>query len=107
MATVPMLLTGAAMGLLSRLIEADRGLTFSRSSTLALLYLALVGSALPFTLYFWLLKNLPATRLSLINYAIPVVAVTVGSVFFDEPVTLRVLLGAALVIAGTAVAVRK
>jgi len=106
MAAVPMLLTGAVMGLLSRVIEADRGLNFNGSSTFALLYLALVGSALPFTLYFWLLKNLPATQMSLINYAIPVVAVIVGSVFFDEPVTLRVFLGAALVIAGTAVAMR-
>lgn len=107
MAAVPMLLTGGIMGLLSRLVESDRGLTFDGPSTFALLYLALVGSALPFTLYFWLLKKLPATRISLINYAIPVVAVIVGSVFFDEPVTLRVLLGAVLVITGTAVAVRK
>ena len=106
-AAVPMLLTGAVLGPIAWWAESDRTVTFSGPSTLALFYLALVGSALPFTLYFWLLKRLPATRISLINYAVPVVAVIVGSVVLDEPVTLRVVLGTALVIAGTAVTVRK
>jgi drug/metabolite transporter (DMT)-like permease len=106
-AAVPMLLTGAIVGPIAWVTESDRTVTFDGPSTLALFYLALVGSAFPFTLYFWLLKRLPATRVSLINYAVPVVAVIVGSVALDEPVTLRVILGTALVIAGTAVAVRK
>lgn len=106
-AAVPMLLCGLVMGPISWLTESDRTLTFSRPAILALLYLALVGSALPFTLYFWLLRHLPATRMSLINYAVPVVAVIVGSVVLDEPVTLRVVLGTALVVAGTMVAMRK
>jgi drug/metabolite transporter (DMT)-like permease len=42
-----------------------------------------------------------------INYAVPVVAVIVGAVFMNEPVTIRVLLGAALVVAGVGVATRK
>ena len=106
-AAVPMLLTGAIVGSIAWWAESDRTVTFDGPSTFALFYLALVGSAVPFTLYFWLLKRLPATRISLINYAVPVVAVIVGSVVLDEPVTFRVLVGAALVIAGTAVAVRK
>lgn len=106
-AAVPMLLCGLIMGPTAWIAEADRSVTFDLPSTLALLYLALIGSALPFTLYFWLLKGLPATRMSLINYAVPVVAVIVGHFALDEPVTLRVLVGTALVIAGTAVAVRK
>lgn len=105
-AAVPMLLCGAIMGPIAWLTEADRGVTFDRTSVLALLYLSLIGSAVPFTIYFWLLKRLPATQLSLINYAVPVVAVIVGAVLLDEPVTLRVLLGTALVIAGVAVSVK-
>lgn len=103
---VPMGLTALLMGGLALLVEQDRPLTFDTPSTLALLYLALCGSALPFTLYFWLLKHHSATSLSLLNYVIPIVAVAVGSLFLDEPFTLRVLLGAALVLAGVAVAVR-
>lgn len=105
-AAVPMLLCGVIMGPIAWLSEADRGVTFDRTSVLALLYLSVIGSAVPFTIYFWLLKRLPATQLSLINYAVPVVAVIVGAVLLDEPVTLRVLLGTALVIAGVAVSVR-
>jgi drug/metabolite transporter (DMT)-like permease len=73
----------------------------------ALLYLAIMGSAVAFTLYYWLLRRLPATSLSLINYATPVVAVLVGTLFLIEPFTIRVLLGAALVVVGVAVAVRQ
>jgi len=106
-AAVPMLLCGLVIGPLSRLTDAGRPVHFTGPATLALLYLALIGSALPFTLYFWLLKHNSATRMSLINYAVPIVAVIVGHFAFDEPVTLRVALGAALVIVGTAVTVRK
>jgi drug/metabolite transporter (DMT)-like permease len=48
-----------------------------------------------------LLKHLPATQLSLINYAVPVVAV-----FMKEPVTLQELAGAVLVVAGVWAATR-
>ncbi|HSF41961.1 MAG TPA: EamA family transporter [Thermoanaerobaculia bacterium] len=102
---VPMAMTGVLMGALALVFESDRTVTFDTRSVLALLYLALVGSALPFTLFFWLLKYQPASRLALINYATPVVAVAVGSLFLDEPFTLRILLGAALVVSGVAVAV--
>jgi drug/metabolite transporter (DMT)-like permease len=103
---VPMAVTALGMGALALTVERGREMTFDTPSVLALLYLALLGSALPFTLYFWLLKHQSATSLSLINYATPVLAVLVGSVFLDEPVTSRILLGSALVVAGVAVAVR-
>ncbi|HEX7186214.1 MAG TPA: EamA family transporter [Thermoanaerobaculia bacterium] len=105
-AAMPMGLCALILGPVAWIAEADRGVSFGLAPTLALFYLALVGSALPFTLYFWLLKHHAATRLSLINYAVPVVAVIVGSVFLDEPITVRMILGAALVIAGVAVAMR-
>ena len=74
---------------------------------LAVLYLAVIGSAVPFTIYFWLLKHQTATGMSLINYATPVVAVMVGTLFLSEPFTVRVLLGTALVLVGVGVALRK
>jgi drug/metabolite transporter (DMT)-like permease len=103
---VPMGLTALLVGPLAVVFEADRGVTFDRASVLALLYLSLFGSALTFTLYFWLLKRLPVSQLALFNYVTPIVAVLTGSLFLDETLTLRILLGAALVIAGVALAVR-
>jgi drug/metabolite transporter (DMT)-like permease len=72
----------------------------------SVVYLALFGSALAFVVYFWLLDKLPATRLSLITYAVPVVAVAVGTLALDEPLTGRIVAGAVLVIAGVALAGR-
>src|SRR5262249_47149711 len=45
-AAVPMAITGLLMGALSRVVEADRAVTFATRPVLALLYLAIVGSAL-------------------------------------------------------------
>jgi drug/metabolite transporter (DMT)-like permease len=69
-----------------------------------LLYLTVFGSVITFTLYFWLLAHLPAKRLALIAYVIPLVAVGVGWLR-GEPMTVRTLAGAALVVIGTALAV--
>ena len=102
-----MMLTGLLLGPVAYATESSRGVQLAPAPIVAVLYLALIGSALPFTLYFTLLKRLPATQLSLINYAVPVVAVIVGAVFMNEPVTLRVVIGAALVVAGVGVATRK
>ncbi len=102
-AAIPMGMTAALMGILALFLEAGRSITFNSPSVLALMYLALCGSALPFTLYFWLLKHQTATRMSLINYVTPVIAVTVGTLFLDEPFTIRIVIGAALVILGVAV----
>ena len=68
----------------------------------ALLYLALFPSAAAFGLYYWLMRHTAVTRLSLVAYAMPVVAVFVGAVFLDEPVTARMIVGSGLVVGGVA-----
>jgi drug/metabolite transporter (DMT)-like permease len=106
-AAVPMGLTALLMGALSLVLDSGHHATFTTPSILALLYLAVCGSALPFTLYFWLLQHQTATRMSLVNYVTPVIAVTVGTLFMDEPFTPRIVAGAALVILGVAVVMAK
>jgi drug/metabolite transporter (DMT)-like permease len=92
------------MGAVAITFERDQRLVFDLTSISALLYLAIAGSAVTFTVYFWLLRHMQATRLSLIAYLIPVVAVAVGWLLFDEPVTARSLGGGALVLGGVALA---
>jgi drug/metabolite transporter (DMT)-like permease len=72
----------------------------------ALVYLSLIGSAVAFGLYFWLLARLPATRLAMITYATPIVALAVGVLALGERLTLRICIGAVLVLGGVAVALR-
>lgn len=96
-----------AVGALAALVEADRPIVPAPGPVLALLYMAVLGSALTFSLYYWLLQHLPASRLSLIAYLTPVVAVAIGVGVLDEPLTPRIVIGAALVLAGVAAAVRR
>ena len=65
-----------------------------------------MGSVVTFTLYFWLLKHVSATRLSLIAYLIPAVAVVIGLLLFNEPLTLKIVIGGLLVFAGVSSVVR-
>lgn len=102
---VPMLMTGAGLGLVAAVVERGRPVVWSPAPWLATLYLALFGSALTFSLYFWLLARQSALFSSLISYTVPVVAVGVGWLAFREPVTPRLALGGALVLAGVALIV--
>ena len=103
---VPMAMTAGMMGALAVAVEKGRGIDLGPASTAALLYLSICGTAVTFFLYFWLLDRLPATRLSLITYGVPIVAVTVGTLLLDEPFTFRMLLGSLLVLGGVVLAVR-
>lgn len=100
---VPMIMAGAAMGLVALVFERGRAYTWDGPAIGALLYLAVIGSAVTFTLYYWLLAHLPAKRLALIAYLIPLIAVTIGTLR-GEKLTSRILLGSVTVIAGVALA---
>jgi drug/metabolite transporter (DMT)-like permease len=102
-AAVPMLVASAIMTVPAVGLERTMTITWDAVSVAALLYLAILGSAVTFSLYFWLLSHLPAKRLALIAYVIPVIAVGIG-VLRGESLTLRVVAGAACVVAGVAMA---
>jgi len=102
----PMAATAVIMAVVALAFERGRMLSFDATSVGALLYLSIAGTAVTFFLYFWLLDRLPATRLSLITFAIPVVAVSVGTLVLEEPFTDRMFVGSALVLVGVALSVR-
>ncbi len=106
-AAVPMAITAVVTGAAALLTESHLHVTWNTSSVLSLLYLGLIGSAFPFTLYFWLLRHQSATNLSMINYATPILALIVGSLLMGEAFPPRILGGSALVLVGVAVAVNK
>jgi drug/metabolite transporter (DMT)-like permease len=106
MTAVPMAMTAVATGALAATVESGRQLSLTPRPVAALLYLTLAGSVLTFTLFYWLLQRLTSIQLSLITYAIPVVAVGIGTTLMDEPITPRILGGAVLVILGVVFAAR-
>ncbi len=103
-ATLPMLYGGAATLGLSALLEDWHGVHWTPSAVAALLYLTGFGSVLTFIVYYTLIKRVAVSRLALISYMFPVVAVFVGWIFLGERLGPRGWLGSALVVAGVALA---
>ncbi len=100
-------MTGVVMGVVAVAVERGRPIVLDAASVGAVLYLAILGSAVAFTIYYWLLANMEATRLALMSYLIPIVAVAVGALLFDEPLRPRLLAGSGLVLAGVVVVRRR
>jgi drug/metabolite transporter (DMT)-like permease len=73
---------------------------FSAHAGLAIIYLGVFGSALGFTLYFYLLKKLEANRVSLITLLTPVLALMLGQMLNHEVISRQVLFGSALIVSG-------
>lgn len=78
----------------------------SGRSLLGLVYLIVFGSLVGFVAYTWLLRSAPVTLVSTYAYVNPVVAVFLGALLADEPVTPRVIV-AALIILGSVVLITR
>ena len=102
-----MLMTACVVGSLALVFERHARIVFDLRSVGALLYLAILGSAVTFTIYYWMLANARATQVALIAYTIPIVAVAVGALLFAEPIRPRVVLGGVLVLLGVAIVNRR
>jgi drug/metabolite transporter (DMT)-like permease len=74
----------------------------SRASLLGVLYLATFGSLIGFTAYIYLLEHVPASRVATYAYVNPVVAVILGWFIGHEPLTLRTVIAAAVIIGAVA-----
>ena len=69
-------------------------------AVVSLLYLALVGSALAFLLYYWLVRHMDVTKTMLIALVTPLLAVALGGAALGERLTWRALAGGALIMSG-------
>jgi drug/metabolite transporter (DMT)-like permease len=88
------------------LTERDAELRWTGAAILGISYLAIVGTAVAFGLYFWLLRHMPANHLSLISYVTPAVALVLGAAFGETPITRYTVAGSLLILVGIALVVR-
>jgi drug/metabolite transporter (DMT)-like permease len=72
----------------------------------ALAYLIVAGSLIAFTAYQWLLAHVPATIVTSYAYVNPVVAILIGYGLGHETLSLRIVLGSALVLSSVIALVR-
>jgi len=66
-------------------------------SGLSIVYLGVVATAAGFALYYYVLRHLPTVRVALITLVTPVFALILGHSINDEPLSVRVWLGAGMV----------
>lgn len=99
---------GAAILLVAGFLrERDMEMRWTAPALFSIGYLALCGTVVTFTLYFWLLRYAPAHRLSLIAYVTPALALTLGALFGGEPITTYTLAGTGTILAGVVLVVRR
>jgi len=98
---VALLALGMATGELGRFDPS----TVSTASLAAVLYLAVVGSVITFSLYAWLLRVAPTPLVGTYAFVNPVVAVGLGGLILGESMTTVALLAAALTLCGVALLV--
>ncbi|MBC7171192.1 MAG: DMT family transporter, partial [Polyangiaceae bacterium] len=102
-----MLIGALLLGAVAFVREEPLAVHWTAGAVLSVLYLALPGTVLTFGAYMWLLRYVPAYRMSLVSFITPVVALLVGATLGGEPLGARTLLGTALVLAGCALVLRR
>jgi drug/metabolite transporter (DMT)-like permease len=69
-------------------------------SWLSIAYLVIIGSILTFIAFIYALQNLPAEINSIYAYINPIVAVILGTIIFDEPLTIALGIGGGVTLFG-------
>jgi drug/metabolite transporter (DMT)-like permease len=96
-----MLVGGAALGLMGTFTGEWARLdvvNISLRSWLGLGYLIVFGALAGYATYTWLLRNAPTTLVSTYAYVNPIVAIFIGNLLAQEPLTPRVIIAAAVIL---------
>lgn len=97
---IPMVIAGISMLLIALFTEDLSTLKFNQNAYLSILYLALFGSIVTFTSFYWLIKRVNLVILSLVAFITPIVALILGYFLYDEVLSTRHFVGSALVLTG-------
>lgn len=97
---VPMMIAGISMTLIGFVVEDFSFLIFDLNAAVSVLYLAVFGSVITFTSYYWLLKRVNVVMLSLLAFITPIVALLLGWIVYNEQLSQRHFLGSILVLTG-------
>lgn len=103
------LVAAVGMSLLSLAFEPVSPATFRALVTplplTGLLFMVIFGTFVAYTIFLKLVRDWGAPRAGLFSFVSPVVALLLGAVVLDEPLTWREVTGAAIMLAAAAIAV--
>lgn len=72
-------------------------------SWISLIYLSLIGSIIALSAYVWLLQVSSPARVSTYAYVNPVIAIILGALLANEPVTARAVIAAVVIVAAVVI----
>jgi drug/metabolite transporter (DMT)-like permease len=111
MANAMQMLTGGAILVLGGLLTGEWARVtphmFAARSLAAFFYLLVFSSLVAYTVYLWLLKEIPPTRAATSSYVIPVIAVLLGWLVAGETLTPRMWIAAAIIVASVVVVISR
>lgn len=96
-----------AVGISAFLLEAPLASQLSGRTWFAIVWLGLLGVALAFTLYYYIISQWGATRAALTTYAMPIVAVILGALVLGEVLKWQVAVGGTFILSGIALVNRR
>jgi drug/metabolite transporter (DMT)-like permease len=82
-------------------------LDWTPTALIVMIYLSVVCSSVAWFLYYWLLRRVKVTTMSTITLVQPVIAIALGWLLMGEAMRPQALIGAAGVLAGTSLIVRR
>ena len=89
---------------LSAAVERGRAASFTPAAVGAIVYLAVLGTAVTYLCLFWLIPRVPMSAIGAIPLLDTTVAVTLGTLVLGETLGWSLLAGGALVLCGAALA---
>jgi drug/metabolite transporter (DMT)-like permease len=101
---IPMLIAGIGLTILGFLFEDSTKINLDAKAIISVLYLAIFGSIVTFTGFYWLMKKVNVIILSLIAFITPIVALFLGWLVYNETLTQENIIGSVLVLIGLLVA---
>ena len=84
------------------LVQLPQGAHWTLASVLAFVWLTFFGTCFAMVVSLWLYRKLRPTTITLIQVVVPAEAILIGTLWLGEPVSIRMLGGAALVVAAVA-----
>lgn len=103
-------LTAGLFMLLTPVLGGEAPTTLNAIPTDALLSifaLGLLNTLLAYMIYYWIVKHLGASRTNMVLYVSPAAGITLGALVLGEVIDVRLLIGAAMILAGIAIVTLK
>lgn len=102
------ILAGAVVTILAAIFfEPLSSFNMTSKSIGALLYLAIFGSVVAFSGYYWLLKKITVISLSLIAFITPIIAIALGYFLLSETLSAFTAFGSVLILGGIILVMKK